>query len=80
MEVKIIGPLGDVILWQEIPESGTEKPQVILLIHYYAEIEQEPVQGDEIKAMDWFDIDNLPADSAPNVVPIIAAYKKMYQK
>ncbi len=80
VEVKIIGPLGDVVLWQEIPESGAEKPQVILLIHYYAEIDQEPVQGEEIKAMAWFDIDNLPKDCAPNVAPIIKKCKEMYLK
>lgn len=80
VEVKIIGPLGDVVLWQEIPESGAEKPQVILLIHYYVEIDQEPVQGEEIKAMAWFDIDNLPKDCAPNVAPIIKKYKEMYLK
>lgn len=78
LEVKIIGPLGDMVLWQEIPESGTEKPQLIILIHYYAEIDQEPIAGKEIKAMGWFDINNLPVDCAPNVVPIIKAYKKMY--
>jgi len=80
LDIKIVGYLPTLGLWQEVPESGEEKPELIVLVHYLAEIYGEPVRGLEIKAMDWFDINNLSADIAPNVKPIIDAYKKMYLK
>ncbi|NCP17314.1 hypothetical protein CO134_00795, partial [Candidatus Kuenenbacteria bacterium CG_4_9_14_3_um_filter_39_14] len=77
LEVKIIGILPTMALWQEIPETGAEKPELIILIHYLAEINNEPRKGKEVLAMQWFDINNLPADCAPNIKPIIEAYKKI---
>lgn len=77
LEVKIIGELPTLGLWQEIPETGEEKPELIILVHYLAEIDSEPIKGKEILAMQWFDINNLPQDCAPNVKSIIEAYKKL---
>lgn len=71
IDVKLIKPLSTLILWNEIPESGSDKPEVIILIHYLAEIEDEPIAGEEVLAMQWFDINNLPDDCAPNVKQII---------
>ena len=78
IKVKLIGELPTLELWQETPETGHHQPELIILVHYLAEIDQEPIQGKEILAMNWFDINNLPADCAPNIKPIIEAYKKSH--
>jgi len=74
--VKIVSELPTLELWDETPEIGTDKPELIILVHYLAEINQKPIQGKEVLAMDWFAIDNLPTDCAPNIKPIIETYKK----
>jgi 8-oxo-dGTP pyrophosphatase MutT (NUDIX family) len=74
--VKLIKPLKPMIVWNEIPETGTDQPRAIVLIHYLAEIDQEPIKGEQILALDWFDINHLPADCAPNVRPVIEEYLK----
>lgn len=51
VEVKLTDVLPPMELWQEVPESGAEKPDLVLLIHYLAEIDEEPKAGKEIKAM-----------------------------
>lgn len=72
--VKLIKPLRPMIIWNEIPETGSSQPQAIVLIHYLAEINEEPIKGEEILAIDWFDINNLPEDCSPNIKPVIAEY------
>ncbi len=74
VEVKLTKPLKPMIVWQEIPETGTQKPEAIVLIHYLATISEEPKKGEQVLAMDWFDINNLPEDCAPNIRPIIEEY------
>lgn len=72
--VKLIRALNPMILWNEVSETGSDQPQAIVLIHYLAEIDEEPKPGEETLAMDWFDINNLPNDCAPNVKKVINAY------
>lgn len=72
--VKLLRPLKPIILWNEVPETGSEQPQAIILIHYLAEINEEPKQGEETLAMEWFEINNLPNDCAPNVKEVINNY------
>lgn len=72
--VKLIKPLKPMVVWNETPESSTEKPEVIVLIHYLAEINAEPIKGEQTLALEWFDIENLPSGVAPNVGPVIAEY------
>ncbi len=74
LTVKLIRPLKPMVLWKEVPETGSDQPQAIILIHYLAEIDQEPKMGQETLDMDWFDINNLPNDCAPNVKEVINAY------
>lgn len=74
VEVKLIKPLKPMIIWNEVPETGTEKPEAIILIHYLASIENEPTRGDQVLAMEWFDINELPDDCAPNVKPVVRSY------
>ena len=76
VEVKLIKALKPMVIWNEIPETGSEQPEAIILIHYLATINQEPKAGEQVLAMDWFDINNLPNDCAPNVRPVIEDYLK----
>jgi len=75
--IKIIHELPTLEFWQEIPETGDQQPELIILVHYLAEVNAEPIQGKEILAMDWFDINKLPTDCAPNIKPIIKAYQNL---
>ncbi|MFA5029132.1 MAG: NUDIX hydrolase [Patescibacteria group bacterium] len=76
VKVSLIKTLKPMIIWNELPETGSDKPEAIVLIHYLATIDEEPVRGKEVLAMEWFDINNLPADCAPNVKPVIEEYLK----
>ncbi len=74
VKVRLVKSLKPLILWQEKPETGAETPEAIMLIHYLAEINEEPIQGEQVLAVEWFAIDNLPDNCAPNVKPVIADY------
>ena len=74
VNVTLSMPLKPMILWNEVPETGSETPQAIVLIHYLATINEEPVKGDEVLAMEWFALDQLPTDVSPNVRPVIEEY------
>lgn len=76
VEVRLIRPLKPIILWDEMPETGTNNPLAVILIHYLAEIIEEPVKGAEILAMEWFNINDLPPDCSPNVFEIMEELKK----
>ena len=65
------------VLWNEVPETGTGTPEVIVLVHFLATISEEPVGGSEILSMEWFPLDALPADASPNIAPVIAEYLRM---
>ncbi len=75
VEIKIISELPTLELWQEVPETGNQQLELIILVHYLAKINQEPIKSPEILAMEWFDINQLPDDCAPNIKPIIKAYQ-----
>lgn len=74
VETKLIRPLKPMIIWNELPETGSDAPQAIILIHYLAEIDAEPIAGSDIAAMEWFDINNLPPDCSANIKPVIDEY------
>lgn len=76
IEVKLTKPLKPMIIWNEIPETGSDKPQVIVLIHYLADISEEPIQGEQTLAMEWFDINDLPPDCSTNIQLVIEEYLK----
>lgn len=52
------------------PKPGEEKIDV-LLVHYLADFEGDIVPGDIVKEWAWLDIDNLPSDIAPNIIPAL---------
>ncbi|MFA6255440.1 MAG: NUDIX domain-containing protein [Patescibacteria group bacterium] len=70
IDVKIIRPLRPMVIWQ--------KDEVIILLHYLAELtnNEEIKPADYIKEYAWLDINNLPADCSPNIKPVIDEYKK----
>lgn len=80
VEVKLLQPLKPIILWNEVPETESEQPQAIILIHYLAEIDEEPKQGKETLTMEWFELNNLPDDCAPNVKEVIKEYLSQKNK
>ena len=66
LEVKITKVLNPMVIWQE--------DEVIILIHYLAEmVSEEIAPADYIKEYKWLDIDNLPNNCSPNIKPIIEA-------
>ena len=70
LEVKIIKALKPMVIWQ--------KDEVIILIHYLAELMTKEVKpADYIKEYKWLDIDNLPEDCSPNIRPVIEEYKNL---
>ncbi|MFA6410587.1 MAG: NUDIX domain-containing protein [Candidatus Buchananbacteria bacterium] len=70
LEVEIIKALNPMVIWQA--------DETILLFHYLAKTKtQEIAPAKYIKEYAWHDIDNLPADVAPNIKPIIEEYKKL---
>lgn len=72
--VRLIKPLKPMIIWNEKPETGIADAQAIILIHYLAEIDAEPTSGEQIVAMEWFDINDLPEDCSTNIRPVIEEY------
>ncbi len=72
--VRLIRPLKPMIIWNEKPETGSADAQAIILIHYLAEIDAEPIQGEQTLAMEWFDINDLPPGCSTNIRPVIEEY------
>lgn len=69
--VEIVRPLKPMM----VQKPGDPNTWVIL-IHYLAKRLGEIKLGNDIKDAQWFDINSLPADCAPNIKPVIEAYKK----
>ncbi len=66
LEVNLIRPLKPMMI--NMPEK------VVILIHYLAERKGEIKPGEDILKWDWFGINNLPDDCAPNIKPVIDEY------
>ncbi len=49
----------------------------MILIHYLAKRIGEIKPGENIVEWDWFDINKLPENSAPNVIEVIKEYKQI---
>jgi len=70
-EIEIIRPLKPMM----VQKPGDPNTWVIL-IHYLAKRLGEIHLGEDIKDAQWFDINDLPTDCAPNIKPVIEEYKK----
>ena len=66
LEIELIRPLKPMMI--DMPDK------VVILIHYLATRKGDIKPGADILAWDWFDIHNLPNDSAPNIKPVIEEY------
>lgn len=50
---------------------------IAILVHYLADRVGEVTPGDDIEEWNWFPIDELPDDVAPNIKPILEKVKAM---
>ncbi len=66
IEVELLRPLKPMMI--DMPDK------VVILIHYLATRKGEIAPGNDILEWDWFDINNLPEDCAPNIRPVIEEY------
>jgi len=54
----------------------TKEDTQVILIHFLAKRLGEIKPGADIRKFDWFDINDLPNDCAPNIKPVIEDYLK----
>lgn len=54
----------------------TKENTQVILIHFLAKRLGEIKPGTDIRKYEWFDIENLPNDCAPNIKPVIEDYLK----
>ncbi len=74
IEVEIIQPLKSMLIHRpDHPEK------LVILIHYLAKRIGEIKPGENIVEWNWFDINNLPEDCAPNVRAVVEEYLKEIQ-
>lgn len=52
---------------KETPEGNID----VILVHFLAKRIGEITPGEDIRAWDWLDIENLPQDLAPNILPAL---------
>ncbi len=74
VEITLGAPLPPMLLWNEVPESGIKRPSVIVLVHFLGTFVGVPTPGVDIKALDWFPVDALLSDCAPNVAFVLGAH------
>ena len=72
IDMEIIRPLKPMVV--ETPEK------IVILIHYLANRIGDIKPGEGIREWDWFDIHNLPEDTAPNIKPVIEEYLSSLEK
>ena len=68
IDIEIIKPLKPMMV--EVDDK------LVILIHYLANRTGEIKPCADINEWDWFNIDNLPDDCAPNIKPVIEEYLK----
>jgi len=56
-----------------VPKPGEEHIDVIL-VHWLADYQGEIKPGKEVKKWGWFDINDLPDNLAPNIVPTLTHF------
>lgn len=54
-----------------VKKDITEGTIDVILVHYLAERLGEIIPGEEVSKFNWFDINNLPPDVAPNIIPTL---------
>jgi ADP-ribose pyrophosphatase YjhB (NUDIX family) len=69
LEVDLVQPLKPMMI--ELADK------VVVLIHYLATRQGDINPGADIIEWNWFDIDDLPEDCAPNIKPVIEEYLRL---
>lgn len=64
IEIEIIKPLKPLLVQKP---SG----EVVILIHFLAKRIGEVVPGSDIREWNWFDLNDLPTNLAPNIKPVL---------
>lgn len=54
-----------------------KKDTMVVLIHYLAKRVGQIKSGSDIEEYEWFDINRLPVNCAPNIKPVIEEYKRL---
>lgn len=68
LEIKILNPEPFFFYTQKQSEEGIKD---VILAHYLAEKIGEISPGADIREWQWFEINNLPANLAPNIIPTL---------
>ena len=74
IDIKIIAPLKPMVVKRPDSKEGS-----VVLIHYLSERIGEIKPAEDILEWQWFDIDRLPENCAPNIKPVIESYKKLVE-
>jgi len=69
IEIEIIRALKPMMI-----KHPTKDDTQVILIHFLAKRLREINPGVDIRKYEWFDINNLPDDCAPNIKPVIGDY------
>jgi len=56
---------------KETPEGNLD----VILVHFLAKRIGEITPGEDIRKWDWLDIENLPQDLAPNILPTLKHFR-----
>ncbi len=68
LEIKILNPEPFFFYTQKQSDEGLKD---VILAHYLVERIGEISPGEDIREWKWFDIDDLPANLAPNIIPTL---------
>ncbi len=72
IEIEIIKPLKPMLIPR--PDHSGE---YALLIHFLAKFNGEIKPGEDIDEWQWFSLDSMPDNCAPNIKPVIDEYLKL---
>ena len=72
INVKILAPIKPMLI-----KHPDKKDTFVILIHYLARRLGQIKASSEIDEWEWFDINHLPKDCAPNIEPVIDEYKRL---
>ncbi len=75
IEIRI---LGEPFIYQfERNHDGI--PEYVILVHYYAKrmVIEKIKPGRDVREYEWFEIENLPENCAPNIAPAVRHFKKV---
>ena len=72
VEIEILDPVPFIIYTTKKTKDGTID---VILVHYLAKRIGEIKSGEDIREWEWLDINNLPKDVGPNIVPALKHFR-----